>query len=86
MENIFGAKIPSSTAISSEPTVTIRVTPDFRSRYAHNLANESEWAAIPVSHWMDAFHDGYAPKFNPHTTSRALAHFLPLNILSRYFI
>lgn len=91
--NIFGAKLTSitsnTTADSSDPVVTVLVSPSFMERYPHTVPASvvaGSWLSIPVAHWMDAMHDGYAPKINPHASSRALASHLPMNILSRFFV
>lgn len=93
MSNIFGSAFQYRAQFSSVHAgvdiVTIKVTDAFLQRYAHPIppgCGVDCLLAIPTEHWLEAYHDGYAPKLVPHATSRSLTASVPINILSRYYL
>lgn len=88
--NIFGTHVlqraDASACSALEPFVTVKATPGFLQRYPHAAPSATEFLAIPVKHWVDAMHDGYAPKLLPMSSCYQILHHVPLQVLSRYFV
>ncbi len=81
--SVFGHRMASAY----RDIVSIKPTPTFIDWYKINYQIDLEdKTAIPIEHWVNALQEGRAPRIYPSMTDYKLLHWVPMNILSVYFV
>ncbi len=85
--SVFGSRM----ADEYKNKVTVRNTAAFQSWRRHTYGDavhetDESIISVPIEHWVNAFQEGKAPRVCPNMTDMHLLQWVPMNIVSLYFV